>query len=63
MVWLSAGFGLGCAVVMCALLRPGRSLQSVGVLTELHPAMASATARVAGGHVRAAALRRALAAA
>jgi uncharacterized protein with PQ loop repeat len=63
MVWLSAGFGLGCAVAMCALLRPGRSPQSVGVLTELRPAMASATARLAGGHVRTGALRPALAAA
>jgi uncharacterized protein with PQ loop repeat len=62
MVWLSAGFGLGCAVVMCALLRRGRPLQSVGVLTELRPAM-SATARLAKGHVRDAALRPALAAA
>jgi uncharacterized protein with PQ loop repeat len=62
MVWLSAGFGLGCAVVMCALLRRGRPLQSVGVLTELRPAM-SATARLARGHVRDAALRPALAAA
>jgi uncharacterized protein with PQ loop repeat len=63
MVSLSAGFGLGCAVVMCALLRPGRAPQSVGVLPELRPAMASATARLAGGHLRADALRPALAAA
>jgi uncharacterized protein with PQ loop repeat len=63
MVWLSAGFGLGCAVVMCALLRSRRAVQPVRVLAELRPAMASATGRPAAGHVRATALRPALAAA
>ena len=64
MVWLSAGFGLGCAVAMCVLLSPRRSsMRSVGVLAELRPAIASATARLTGGHVRAGALRPVLAAA
>jgi uncharacterized protein with PQ loop repeat len=60
-VWLSAGFGLGCAVVMCVLLRPRRSVRSVVVLAELRPAIASG--RLAARRVRAGALRPVLAAA
>lgn len=57
MVWSSAGFGLGCAVVMCVLLRPQRAVR-VEVLAELRPAKASATR-----YGRAGALRPVLAAA
>jgi uncharacterized protein with PQ loop repeat len=52
MVWLSAGFGLCCAVVMCVLLRPRRSAQTVSVLAELRPAVAAATGRVRPGALR-----------
>lgn len=63
MVWLSAGFGLCCALVMCVLMRPRRSVQPVPVLAELRPALASATGRLTGGQVRGGALRPVLAAA
>jgi uncharacterized protein with PQ loop repeat len=62
-VWLSAGFGLGCALVMCTLLRPRASVQSDGVLAELRPALASAAGRLAEGHVGQRVLRPVLAAA
>jgi uncharacterized protein with PQ loop repeat len=62
-VWLSAGFGLGCAVVMCVLLRPRTTAQPVGVLADLRPAVASAAGRLTAGHVGARALRPVLAAA
>jgi uncharacterized protein with PQ loop repeat len=61
MVWLSAGFGLGCATVMCVLLRPRRPVRSLGMLAELRPAIAAG--RRAGGHARGGALRPVLAAA
>ena len=47
MVSLSAGFGLGCAVVMCAA-PPGPFAAVRRRAPELRPAMASATARLAG---------------
>ena len=56
MVSLSAGFGLGCAVVMCAA-PPGTFAAVRRRAPELRPAMASATARLAGG-LRAAACGR-----
>ena len=62
-VWLSSGFGLGCAVVMCALLRPRRSVRPAGALADLRPGRASATGHGTPAHVRARVLRPALAAA
>jgi uncharacterized protein with PQ loop repeat len=57
-MWLSAGFGLCCALVMCAMLRPQPSARSVGALAQLRPALTTAP-----GRVRPVALRRVLVAA
>jgi uncharacterized protein with PQ loop repeat len=40
-VWLSAGFGLSCALLMCILLRVHRSSRSAGARTRVHPAVAA----------------------
>jgi hypothetical protein len=39
MMWLSAGFGLCCALLVCAMLRAQRSAGAAGPLGELIPAM------------------------
>jgi uncharacterized protein with PQ loop repeat len=38
-VWLSAGFGLSCALLMCALLRTGGAALRTGTRTRVHPAV------------------------
>jgi len=47
-MWLSAGFGLLCALVTCAILRARRTEQPVGTLSNRRPAVATATSRPAG---------------
>jgi uncharacterized protein with PQ loop repeat len=51
-VWLSAGFGLGCALVVCAVLRARRTALPVGTLVDLRPATPAAARRPAAGHLR-----------
>jgi uncharacterized protein with PQ loop repeat len=50
-VWLSAGFGLCCAVVTCAVLRARRTARPVGTVVVLRPALAAATARAGDARV------------
>ena len=50
MVYLSAGFGLCCALVMCAILRARRTELPVGTLSDRRPAVA--TTQPAGGLIR-----------
>jgi len=50
-VCLSAGFGLGCAIVTCAVLRARRTVPIVGAVAEL-PAVTAATGRQTGGRIR-----------
>jgi uncharacterized protein with PQ loop repeat len=51
-MWLSAGFGLACALVTCAILRARRTVLTVGTRDHMRPAGAGATGQLAGGHVR-----------
>lgn len=41
-VWLGAGFGLGCSLLMCALLRGRRPARQVRIRTPAHPAVVPA---------------------
>jgi uncharacterized protein with PQ loop repeat len=59
-VWLSAGFGLCCALVMCVILRSRRAVPPVGTPS---PVIAATTGWLAGGHGRPADARAVLAAA
>jgi uncharacterized protein with PQ loop repeat len=62
-IWLSAGFGLCCALVMCVILRTRATPRTVGAFAHMRPAVASATGQWTGGHVRPADPRAVLAAA
>jgi uncharacterized protein with PQ loop repeat len=63
MVWLSAGFGLGCAVLMCTILRARRAPLPVGAVTDVRPVVTAAAGTRAVGHVRPAPARAVFAAA
>jgi uncharacterized protein with PQ loop repeat len=45
MVWLSSGFGLGCALLMCGMLRSRRSARA-GTLAQLRPALTLVSGRL-----------------
>ena len=62
-IWLSAGFGLCCALVMCVILRTRPTPRTVGAFAHMRPAVAAATGQWTGGHVRPADPRAVLAAA
>lgn len=62
-IWLSAGFGLCCALVMCVTLRTRPTPRTVGAFAHMRPAVAAATGQWTGGHVRPADPRAVLAAA
>jgi uncharacterized protein with PQ loop repeat len=51
-VWLSAGFGLACALMTCAVLRARRTERPVGTVLVLRPV---ATARAGAAHAEVAA--------
>jgi uncharacterized protein with PQ loop repeat len=44
-VWGSAGFGLSCALVMCAILRSRRTTRPAGTGTSVHPIVGTVTGR------------------
>jgi uncharacterized protein with PQ loop repeat len=48
-VWLSAGFGLGCALVMCVLLHPRLSART-GIFAQLRPALTLVRGRLTAAH-------------
>jgi uncharacterized protein with PQ loop repeat len=50
-MWLSAGFGLMCALTVCATLRVRREGAAGGPITELWPTLIAATGRRADGYV------------
>jgi uncharacterized protein with PQ loop repeat len=51
MVYLSAGFGLCCALVMCAVLHVRRTPQQAGVPADVRPAAAATIGRLTSGRV------------
>jgi uncharacterized protein with PQ loop repeat len=62
-VWLSAGFGLGCALVVCTMLSARPVQPPVAAPVEARGVVTAAVRRRAGGRVRSAHVRPALAAA
>jgi uncharacterized protein with PQ loop repeat len=63
MVWLSGGFGLCCALVMCVILQTRGTAQPVGAPTHVRPAVVMATRRLPRALGRSAEARAVLAAA
>jgi uncharacterized protein with PQ loop repeat len=61
MVWLSSGFGLGCSLVMCVMLR-SRSAAQTGTVAQLRPALTVVRGRLTAASVSLGAPRPALAA-
>jgi uncharacterized protein with PQ loop repeat len=63
MVWLSAGFGLSCALLMCGILRARRTVPPARTLADVRPAVTATIGRLTGGHARPAEARQVLVAA
>jgi uncharacterized protein with PQ loop repeat len=51
-VWLSAGFGLVCALVTCVVLRARRAVRPIGARADLRLVATATTGQMAGVHVR-----------
>ncbi len=62
MVWLPSGFGLGCALLMCGMLRSRQSART-GTLAQRRPALAQVSGRLIAPRISAGVSRPVLAAA